>query len=249
MYTRLSELKNLSIDAVDGEIGRCRDFLFDDQRWTVRYIEVNTRRWLLGRRVLLSPASLGIPDIAGGRLPVSLSKEEIEKAPGLHEDQPVSRQYEADYADYFGQQPYWIGSGIWGLGAYPGDLVPRTIPVPTPDKPADERATDLHLRSASEVTGYRISAVDGELGEVSDFMIDTRSWSIVFVVLDTRRWLPGRTVLLPVAWARDISWADRCFGVDVSVDAIKSAPELQEPVSVEAIKAYLEHFERYAREN
>ena len=243
MYIRVSELKNLTIAAADGDIGRCRDFLFDDEHWTVRYLEVNTSRWLLGRRVLLSPAVVGIPDLKNGRLPVELTRSQIESAPGLSEDQPVSRQYEAAYAQHFGQLYYWWGAGIWGTGAYPGDILSsRDIhPAENPAR-VELDDEDNHLRSAEEVIGYKTHAVDGDIGEVSDFVLDTDTWTIGFAALDTRRWLPGRTVLLPISWASSISWTERAFHVDVSKDAIKTAPEIEEPLSVEAIKGYYAHF-------
>ena len=248
MYTRLSELKNLIIAAQDGDIGRCRDFLFDDEHWTVRYLEINTSRWLLGRRVLISPASVKVPDFREGRLPVSLTRDAIKAAPGLEEHQPISRQYEIDYARYYGQMHYWGGGGVWGIGAYPVDILQTTDTVPpvdeNPRKVTDQDHDTPHLRSAAEVIGYRIQATDGELGAVEDFVVDTATWTIVFAMLDTRRWLPGRRVLLPISWAASISWAERAFTVDVSKRSIETAPPLAEPISAEAVKAYLNHFGR-----
>lgn len=245
MYIRVSELKNLTISSLDGDIGRCRDFLFDDERWTVRYLELNTSRWLLGRRVLVSPAVVGIPDPQNSRLPVNLTRDAIEGAPGLDKDQPVSRQYEADYAQYFGQLYYWWGGGLWGAGSSPGDILTSEETVPSGGQTEVELPhEDHHLRSAQEVIGYRTHATDGDIGEVSDFVLDTATWTITFAALDTRRWLPGRKVLLPISWVSGISWVDRTFNVDATKDAIQSAPELEEPLSVEAIKAYYAHFGR-----
>jgi len=38
------------LHAADGDIGRVHDLYFDDRRWTVRYLVVDTRHWLPGRR-------------------------------------------------------------------------------------------------------------------------------------------------------------------------------------------------------
>ena len=43
MYVRVSELKNTTISSLDGDIGRCRDFLFDDEHWTVRYLRKRSK--------------------------------------------------------------------------------------------------------------------------------------------------------------------------------------------------------------
>ena len=47
------------------------------------------------------------------------------------------------------------------------------------------------LRSALQLKGYRLEAVDGELGNVSDFLFDDERWVVRYLVADTRRWLPG----------------------------------------------------------
>jgi len=44
------------IEASDGEIGYVEGFLLDDESWAIRYIEVATRNWWPGRKVLVSPA-------------------------------------------------------------------------------------------------------------------------------------------------------------------------------------------------
>ena len=38
MLNRVDQLYNDVLEAEDGEIGRCKDFLFDDQLWTIRYM-------------------------------------------------------------------------------------------------------------------------------------------------------------------------------------------------------------------
>lgn len=41
MLRSVKELRNYVLGAEDGEIGRCRDFLFDDARYTIRYMVAN----------------------------------------------------------------------------------------------------------------------------------------------------------------------------------------------------------------
>jgi hypothetical protein len=52
----MSHLKNFTLAAADGEIGRLRDLYFDDETWTVRYVVPDTGDWLPGRRI--SPRGL-----------------------------------------------------------------------------------------------------------------------------------------------------------------------------------------------
>jgi hypothetical protein len=46
--------------------------------------------------------------------------------------------------------------------------------------------------------------MDGEIGHVEDFILDTEAWRIHYLALDTRNWLPGKKVLsgCPVVYSR-----------------------------------------------
>ena len=101
------QLRGYRIDAEDGRIGRVQDLYFDDGHWTVRYVVVETGTWLPGRRVLVSPVSLGPPDEGKHALPVRLTKAKIEDSPSIASERPVSRQLEKDIADYFSWPIYW----------------------------------------------------------------------------------------------------------------------------------------------
>lgn len=59
MLRNVTHLKGFVIQATDGEIGKVDQFYFDDETWAIRYLVVNTSRWLDGRLVLISPIALG----------------------------------------------------------------------------------------------------------------------------------------------------------------------------------------------
>lgn len=58
MKQTVKQLQGDAILAKDGALGRLLDVYFDDERWAVRYLVVDTGTWLAGRRVLLSPACI-----------------------------------------------------------------------------------------------------------------------------------------------------------------------------------------------
>ena len=58
MLWRASDVHGTAIEATDGSIGSVGDFLFSDDRWTVRWAVIDTGNWLPGRRVLLPPNRL-----------------------------------------------------------------------------------------------------------------------------------------------------------------------------------------------
>ncbi|HSW60902.1 MAG TPA: PRC-barrel domain-containing protein, partial [bacterium] len=44
-----------TIQASDGTIGHVDDFIIDDETWALRYIVVDTKEWMAGKKVLISP--------------------------------------------------------------------------------------------------------------------------------------------------------------------------------------------------
>ena len=51
-------IKGYELDSLDGEIGKVKEFYFDDRHWTIRYLVADTGNWLSGRQVLISPYAL-----------------------------------------------------------------------------------------------------------------------------------------------------------------------------------------------
>ena len=45
---------------------------------------------------------------------------------------------------------------------------------------------DAHLRSSAEVTGYHVHATDGSIGHVEDLLIESQTWGIRYLAVDTR---------------------------------------------------------------
>ena len=102
MLISAKSIRGYRLKAQDGEIGQCKNFLFDDEFWTIRYLVADTGKWMSSRQVLISPISLGEPDWTTHLFSVRLTKHQIEEAPGVDEAKPVSRQHEVDYYKYYG---------------------------------------------------------------------------------------------------------------------------------------------------
>ena len=114
MLRRVDELLGFTIHAADGDIGRVHDLYFDDRRWAVRYLVVDTRHWLPGRRVLLSPAAVRRPDWAHHEIVASLSREQIRRCPGIDSDPPVGRRKIALSRECYTLPYYWaLGGFLW----------------------------------------------------------------------------------------------------------------------------------------
>jgi hypothetical protein len=217
MLRSVNEIINYVIEAEDGEIGRCKDFLFDDLHWAIGYMVADTRKGLPGRKVLVSPIALGEPDWQSGRFPVMLTRRQIEESPPLDEDQPVSRQYETRWFDYFGWPYYWYGGGLWAADPYPAALYAK---IRADLEGQEPRPEESHVRSLKEVTGYHIQPSDGEIGHVEDFIVEEQPWVIRYIVVDTKNVLPGRKVLVSPGWIDSVDWGGGNVGVKLTVNLL-----------------------------
>jgi hypothetical protein len=223
MLDRARMLKGFALNSLDGEVGRIKEFYFDDHHWAVRYLVADTGSWLAERQVLISPYALGAIDRDKHHIAVNLTLRQIEDSPALGADVPVSRQFQEAYYGYFGWPTYWSGPYMWG--SYP--QMARAHAVRTePD--ADERTWDPHLRSTHDVDGHRVEAADGAIGHVTDFIIDDDTWAIRYLVVDTRNWWPGKMVLVSPKWIERIVWNESKVVVNLSRATIKGAPEYSE---------------------
>jgi sporulation protein YlmC with PRC-barrel domain len=71
--------------------------------------------------------------------------------------------------------------------------------------------------------GYHVETIDGELGHVDDFLIDTKTWKIRHLVIDIHNWLPDMKVLISTAWLDRISSGDREVFVSLTRESIKAS--------------------------
>jgi sirohydrochlorin ferrochelatase len=231
MLRSVHELTNYVLSALDGEIGRCKDFLFDSERWALRYLIADTGKWIPRRKVLVSPVSLGHANHAERRLHVHLTRAEIEAAPPLGDGEPITRSHEVAFARHYGFPFYWAGASLWGFAATPYELrQPEDSRAPEPSgrafppRSSDDLERDSNIYSVGEVLGFRVAATDGDLGGISDFIVDDDTWALDYVVVDTHPFWPGRRVLLAPSWIRSLDWHTKRAAVDLTRKQVEGSP-------------------------
>jgi len=219
MLKSIDNLKGYRINAIDGDIGHVDTLLFDDKHWIVRYIVVDTGPFILGRKVLLSPVSITVLDEK--IISVDLTKDQIKNSPDINTDKPVSRQHEMSIHKYYGWPYYWDSTAAFIPPPPIASLPPGT------DQKFDlqHEEGDPHLRSSKEVLGYGIHAIDGQIGHVDDFIVNTNTWWIPYMIIDTKNILPGKKVLIGSHWIADIRWSDASLYVNIEKETIQSAPD------------------------
>ncbi|MGC4069032.1 MAG: PRC-barrel domain-containing protein [Polyangiaceae bacterium] len=221
MLRSIKEIEDHTVTAVDGDIGEVRDFYFDDALWTIRYLVVDTAGYIgAAREVLISPISFREIDWISRRFRLGLTRDKVQRGPSVELHKPVSRQFEREFHRYYDWPVYWGLGGVWGAGAYPGTLAAEQFSEQ--DEPGKG---DPHLRSVREVSGYHIKGMDADIGHVEDFIVDERSWTIRYLVVDTSNWWFGKSVLVSPRWIGQISWPERSVHVSLPREIIKKSPE------------------------
>ena len=92
----------------------------------------------------------------------------------------------------------------------------------------------------TDITGYSIAAVDGDIGRVDQATYETGK---SYLVVDTGPWIFGRRVMLPAGVVERIDTAEKMVYVDRTKDQIKDAPEYYDPFIENA--EYREELGRY----
>ncbi len=243
MLRNINSLIGHKIHAKDGELGKVDEFYFGDKLWNIRYMVVETGNWLLGRKVLISPAALRAPDWKSKTFPVALTLQQVRTSPDIDTKKTVSRQHEIELEEHYAWGGTAYAGGMSGGFMFPTAPIEAIPPAtPAPARPVD----DTHLRSTRSVTGYRIHASDGTLGHVEDYIVDDGKWLIRYLVADLSLWLPGRKVLISPHWIKRMDWETSEVLVDLSQAAVRNSPEFDpaQPVSGNYESVLYDHYGR-----
>jgi uncharacterized protein YrrD len=214
MFIVAKEIVGTPLEGTDGRVGALYDLLFDDQSWKVRHLVVSSDRWFHGRQVLLAPDVIERADWPGRDVRVRLDKAEVRQCPSVETDLPVARREPHEPSQVLVSEAYWSGA------------------LST----ATKAEGDPHLRSTRLLTGVHIHCPDGQLGHVEDFIVDDETWSVHYLVVDTRNWWPGKRVLIEPASVVSIHWPEREIHLMLPRDQIEHLPafngvaSLEEPV-------------------
>lgn len=103
----VNEVRSYHIQAQDGEMGRVHDFVFDDEDWAIRYIVVDTNRWLPGKETLVAPEWISSIRWDERKVHVDLKREAITAAPEYDSRRAITREYEEILHDHYGRAKYW----------------------------------------------------------------------------------------------------------------------------------------------
>jgi hypothetical protein len=216
-------LREYTLRARDGELGKVHELLFDDRSWTLRHLVVSIRRNRSRRRlVLVPPAVLGKPDGDEEVFPVDLTRAQVLESPTVDADKPVSRQQERALCAHYGWVPQWAPAP-----PETGELRPATTAALAEEEPGEGDDGDPHLRSSRAVRGYVIDCMDGEAGRVEDFIVDPETWSVRYIVVSMGNWLWRDRVRVSARWIDNIDSTSKRLDVKLTREALESCPEYE----------------------
>ena len=216
------KIRGAPVLATDGEIGAVEDFYFQEDGWTVRYVLVDTGRWVSGKHVLVSPMSVTERWGRGG-LHVKLTRDQVWHSPQI-DTSTLSRAQEEDVLKHYGHPIYWGAGGVWGSFESPAALLAAPLPPPPPPEGPVVDVEAEHLRSVNASTGYHLHARDGDIGHVDDFVIGEETWRIRYLLVDTSNWIGGKWVIVRTDLVRGVDREQAMLNIDATRDEIRKSP-------------------------
>ncbi len=102
------EVRGYRVRSLDGEIGHVEDFIIDAEGGAIRYVAVDTRNWLPGKKALVASPWVSGVSWADAEVSVDLRSTEVKEAPAWDPNTPIGREYETRLHSYYGRTPYWV---------------------------------------------------------------------------------------------------------------------------------------------
>src|ERR1039457_1098226 len=100
------------------------------------------------------------------------------------------------------------------------------------------------LRSLKDLEGYAVSATDGDIGKVANFLIDDERWAVRYLVVHAGGFFSDTHVLITPVSFRQIDWFSRLFPLSLTRNKIKHSPGVDpdKPVSRQHERAFLGYY-------
>jgi len=234
-----------TIGATDGEIGEVKEFYFDEETWTIRYLVVETGNWLFGHKVLIPKEVLLTNRWEPKVFAVKLTREQIKSSLDIHTAKHLLHHQKINLDDHYSLK-------CEGSGRYYGfdiqESMHKVLSFEEENKASEKPNPNAHLRNTDKVIGYSIMAVDGKIGDVEDFIIDDSKWNLDFMVIDTGNWCPGKKVIISQKWIKEINWDTSTIIINASIKYVKNSPEYDpgQPMSDVYETALHDYYRRYA---
>jgi hypothetical protein len=229
MLWGLKNLKKCSAVAKDGKLGLFANAYFEKDRWMVPLISIKTGPWLFGRNVLLAPDFIERIQTRQHRIEIDISKQEVLQHETVEQEKAIARKNEDEARNYYGWPLFW------GYVPGPDPYYPVMginqfqFPGVAAEYTPEPKDVVLHppvgqLKDGEEILGFKVQAIDGEIGYVQDLMIDLEKWTVSYLIVETGSWFYHDRVAISTQWVRDILDLDVQLDVDLMRETIEQSP-------------------------
>jgi hypothetical protein len=101
------------------------------------------------------------------------------------------------------------------------------------------------LRSLKDLERYTVTATDGDVGGVVNFLLDDEHWVVRYLVVETGGGFDRPQVLISPISFRQVEWATHTFGLALTMDKVKNSPsiDVDEPVSRKHERDYYGYYD------
>ncbi|MCT1903157.1 PRC-barrel domain-containing protein [Oceanobacillus sojae] len=235
-----STLTNLNVHAADGEIGKVKDLYFNDE-WNLRFMIVDTRKWLPGKKVLLPYHVKEEINLEEGYIQVDRHKETIRESPKVPEDNDLISSYQGTVLDYFGWNNYKenavLDSDHGPVTTGNSEYNSRGVP-PEPDLAAPDEKQNDNLRSIDEFMEFKVHAKDGKIGMLDDVILTEDGKIQYLVVNSSESYVENSFYLYLSDQVTSVDWFEKDLYLD---DSVKGMERVKPFKNKEEVFGHLNH--------
>lgn len=246
MKLNLSDKLKYKVKTENGKEGIVKDFLFDEEGWRIRYLDVSFKGLFTGERLLIPISKIADENWIDEYFKLNLHSDDLKKMPKLMDQQTVSRAFETKLAEHFSTEEYWGRRYIPSL-APPSMGVPKHVFEPAQNrrisgKVIKEDDIETNLRSFNEIMDYEVFTKNGKVGHVQDLIINEKNMNIISLVVQANYGLGyARQVLISSESIDQISYVEHSFSLNLNISDVLRSPQFDEHQAIneeEVIKKF-----------
>lgn len=100
------------------------------------------------------------------------------------------------------------------------------------------------LIKSKRIKGYKLNAIDGEIGSVKEFYFDDRFWTVRYLIANTGSWINNRQVLISPYFLESVNQASEVINVNLTKQQIEDSPTIDndKPVSRQFEESYAGYY-------
>ena len=82
------------------------------------------------------------------------------------------------------------------------------------------------LRSLKDLEHYTVTAIDGAVGSVVNFLLDDERWVVRYLIVRTGGPAGPPRVLISPIFFRRVDWTTHTFGLALTMEKVRNSPSI-----------------------